>query len=79
MRGIRLRQTLLWDSNSRRIIFSLTIKKEMFPLKLNIISIQVPYPGAAPQEVEEGVIVRVEESIEDLQGIKKSLLLPVKV
>ena len=31
----------------------------------------VPYLGAAPEEVEEGVCVRVEESIQGLDGIKK--------
>jgi len=31
----------------------------------------VPYLGAAPEEVEEGVSVRIEEQIQDLDGIKK--------
>ncbi len=49
-----------------------TIKKQMFPdLTINTISIQVPYLGAAPQEVEEGIIDKVEESLENIEGLKK--------
>jgi multidrug efflux pump subunit AcrB len=43
------------------IASALSIKKQMFPdVQINTISIQVPYLGAAPQEVEEGVIDKVE-------------------
>ncbi len=50
----------------------LKVQKQTFPqFILNIISIQVPYLGAAPQEVEEGVILRIEEAIKDLEGIDK--------
>jgi multidrug efflux pump subunit AcrB len=49
-----------------------TIKKEIFPeFSLDMISVQVPYLGAAPEEVEEGVSVRIEEAIQDLEGIKE--------
>lgn len=49
-----------------------TIKKQMFPdLTINTISIQVPYLGAAPQEVEEGIIDKIEESLENIEGLKK--------
>jgi multidrug efflux pump subunit AcrB len=48
------------------------VQKQVFPqFTINVISIQVPYLGAAPQEVEEGVILKIEESIKDLEGIKK--------
>lgn len=48
------------------------VRKQMFPeIELNIISIQVPFPGAAPQEVEQGVIVRIEDAIEDVNGIEE--------
>lgn len=54
-------------------LFSLNhVRKQMFPeVELNIISIQVPFPGAAPQEVEQGVIVRIEDAIEDVNGIEE--------
>ena len=49
-----------------------TIKLEVFPeLSSDIITVSVPYLGAAPEEVEEGVCVRVEEAIQDLEGIEK--------
>ena len=49
-----------------------SVQKQVFPnFELNIIQVRVPYLGAAPQEVEEGVILKVEEAIKDLDGIKK--------
>ena len=42
-----------------------------FPdIDIPIISITVPYLGAAPEEVEEGVCVRIEEELEGIEGIK---------
>lgn len=48
-----------------------SISKEMIPRSdLNVIRISVPYPGAAPIEVEKGVILPIESALEGLQGIK---------
>lgn len=48
------------------------ITKEIFPeFDLDLISVSVRYLGAAPEEVEEGVCIKVEEAIQDLEGIKK--------
>ena len=48
------------------------IKLEVFPeFSSDVIMISVPYLGAPPEEVEEGVCVRIEEAIQDLEGIKK--------
>lgn len=48
------------------------ITKEIFPeFSIDIINISVRYLGAAPAEVEEGVSVRIEEAIQDLEGIKR--------
>ncbi|MFQ5655555.1 MAG: efflux RND transporter permease subunit, partial [Planctomycetota bacterium] len=50
----------------------LGIKEEIFPeTAADRITITVPYPGAAPEEVEEGICVRIEERIQDLEGIKE--------
>ena len=47
-----------------------TIKQEVFPeFSLDMITITVPYLGAAPEEVKEGVCVRIEEEIQDLDGV----------
>ncbi|MCL1141278.1 efflux RND transporter permease subunit [Shewanella gaetbuli] len=51
---------------------ALLINKEVFPsFTLNLININVAYPGAAPQEIEEGINIKIEEAIEDVSGIKK--------
>ncbi len=48
------------------------IKTEVFPeFSTDIILISVAYLGAAPEEVEEGVCVKIEEAIQGLEGIKK--------
>ena len=50
----------------------LTMSKEMFPRsELNLISVTASYPGAAPVEVEKGVVLPMEAALEGLQGIKK--------
>ncbi|TYK65363.1 efflux RND transporter permease subunit [Colwellia echini] len=49
-----------------------TINKQMFPqVKINWISYVAPYPGAAPQEVEEGITIKIEEALETVQGLKR--------
>lgn len=48
------------------------IKQEVFPeFSADMISVAVPYLGAGPEEVEEGICVRVEEAVQNLDGIKK--------
>ncbi len=48
------------------------IKQEVFPeFSSDVVSVRVPYPGAAPEEVEEGVVVRVEERLQSLEGIEE--------
>ncbi len=49
-----------------------TLRQEVFPeFSSDLITIQVPYLGAAPAEVEDAVCARIEERIQDLEGIKK--------
>lgn len=49
-----------------------TIKKETFPeVNTGRISVNVPYRGGTPEEVERSVVVKVEEAIESIQGIKQ--------
>lgn len=51
--------------------------KERVPLEVfpstdtNVVIISVPFPGATPREVEEGVTIRIEEAIQDLTGIEE--------
>ena len=37
----------------------------------NTIIIQVAYPGASPEEVEEGVVLKIEENLDGLDGIER--------
>ena len=54
------------------VLSMLTVHQEEFPnIDPEIVSIVVPYLGAAPEEVEQGVCVRIEEAIEGIQGIDK--------
>ncbi|HIL72445.1 MAG TPA: efflux RND transporter permease subunit, partial [Verrucomicrobia bacterium] len=47
------------------------ISTEVFPdFELDIVNITVPYRGSTPFESEEGVVIRIEEAIQDLEGIK---------
>lgn len=47
------------------------IKREVFPsIELDVISVSVEYPGAAPAEVERAICLRVEQALQGLQGIK---------
>lgn len=47
------------------------MKKEVFPeFQIDSIIINVAYPGASPEEVEQGVILAIEENIRGIDGIK---------
>ena len=49
-----------------------SIRKQTQPdFELNRVQVRVLYLGAAPQEVEEGVVIKVEEAIQDVDGIAK--------
>ncbi len=48
------------------------IQKEVFPqFQLDFVEINVVYPGAAPAEVEQGILLPVEEAVRGVQGIKE--------
>ena len=48
------------------------IPQKSFPdLDVNIITVTVLYLGAAPEEVEEGVCIRIEEELEGIEGVKQ--------
>lgn len=63
---------LMWILLIGGVFGAFSIQKQVFPnFEVNIISVRVPYLGAAPQEVEEGVLLKVEDAIKDLDGIKQ--------
>ena len=54
------------------VIATFAVREEVFPeIELDRINIEVPYLGAAPEEVEEAVNVRIEEAIQGIDGIKQ--------
>jgi hydrophobic/amphiphilic exporter-1 (mainly G- bacteria), HAE1 family len=49
-----------------------SMRREVFPeFELEIILVSVPYPGASPEEVEEGICAKIEEAVRSVDGIKK--------
>lgn len=53
-------------------LLSLTqIRRELNPdLTIDIVLVTVVYPGASPEEVEQGVTVKIESAIKDITGIE---------
>jgi multidrug efflux pump subunit AcrB len=48
------------------------IQQEVFPnFDLDMVTIAVPYPGASPEEVEEGIVLVVEEAVRALEGVEE--------
>lgn len=51
-------------------LVSLTIRKEFIPpYEADIVLVSVGYPGATPQEMEQGVLLPIENEIMSLEGI----------
>lgn len=49
------------------------IPKELLPTKENrSISISMSYPAASPREVHEGIVLKIEEAILDVEGIQET-------
>ncbi len=48
------------------------IKQEVFPeFDLDVVVINIPYPGASPGEVEQGVLLSTEEAVRGVDGVKR--------
>ncbi len=54
-------------------IFGATsLNSSFFPLvETDVVSINVTYPGAAPIEVEEGIILKIEDNLKGLEGVER--------
>jgi len=54
------------------LIKGLAVKQEIFPeVSLDTIQVSVAYPGAGPEEVEEGILQQIEENLSSVDGIKQ--------
>ena len=56
------------------LLMSTQVKQEIFPnFDLDLVTIVVPFPGASPEEVEEGIILAIEEEVRGLDGVDEVL------
>jgi multidrug efflux pump subunit AcrB len=63
---------ILYSTLGFGLISFFQMRYSFFPeIESGIIAIQVVYPGASPQEVEEGVILKIEENLEGIEGIER--------
>ena len=51
---------------------AINMQKEVDPqFELDIVNVRVSYPGAAPEEVEQGILLPVEEAARGVAGISE--------
>jgi multidrug efflux pump subunit AcrB len=49
-----------------------SLQSSYFPLiESEIININVTYPGAAPEEIEEGIVLKIEDNLKGLVGVER--------
>ncbi|MCK5114353.1 MAG: efflux RND transporter permease subunit [Phycisphaerae bacterium] len=48
------------------------IRRELFPeFSIDMITVTVPYPGAAPDDVEKGICLKIEDYLENIDGVEE--------
>ena len=64
--------TLLIASLLVGAISMVVMRREVFPnFELEILLVTVPFPGATPEEVEEGICQKIESVVSGVDGVKK--------
>jgi multidrug efflux pump subunit AcrB len=54
------------------LIGMLRMKQEVFPeFDLDLVVVSVPYPGASPSEVEQGIVLVTEEAVRGIEGVQR--------
>jgi len=54
------------------VIGVMSLKSSFFPLvDSKIINVSIAYPGASPQEIEEGIVLQIEDNLKGLQGVDR--------
>ena len=54
------------------IVGAKSLKSSFFPLTdSKNISISITYPGASPQEIEEGIVLKIEDNLKGLEGVDR--------
>lgn len=50
-----------------------SLKSSFFPLQESkIITVNITYPGSSPEEIEEGIILKIEDNLKGLEGIDRT-------
>ena len=54
------------------LVMGASLKQEVFPeVTMDMINVSVAYPGAGPEEVEEGILLKIEDNLTEIDGIKQ--------
>ena len=54
------------------LLVSLRMKKEVFPtFDMDMVFVRMAYPGASPEEVEQGIVLVIEEAVRGVEGVKE--------
>lgn len=54
------------------VIGTTMMVREIFPrFSLDVITVTVAYPGADPEEIEEGICLKLEEALEGIENVKE--------
>jgi len=54
------------------LFFGTSLRREFFPfIESRIVSVTAPYPGAAPEEIEDALAVKIEDAVADIDGVKE--------
>lgn len=54
------------------VVVASNIKQEVYPAyELDIVNFSMDYPGATPEEVEEGILLPAEEAVRGLEAVKR--------
>ncbi|KAA0215026.1 MAG: efflux RND transporter permease subunit [Leptolyngbya sp. PLA3] len=54
------------------VIFGVTLRREFLPpIDPTFVIVNAPYPGAAPDEVEDALVIKIEDRLVDIDGVKE--------
>ncbi len=54
------------------LVAGVMIPRELFPeFSVDVVSVSVPRPGANPADIEEGIVLKIEEVVAGLDGVKE--------
>jgi multidrug efflux pump subunit AcrB len=54
------------------LIIGLAVQQEVFPeVALDKVQVSVAYPGAGPEEVEDGILLKIEDNLTGVDGIRR--------